>query len=78
MHLLYEEVYLWMFKEGFGRLMFERKLYFWLILGGGTYHVPQRGDPYIRYTLVGERNLSIVIYLDPERAYSNLYLKSSL
>ena len=34
---------LWMFKEGFGRLMFERKLYFWLILGGGTYHVPQRG-----------------------------------
>ena len=43
MHLLYQEVYLWMFKEGFGRLMFERKLYFWLILGGGTYHVPQRG-----------------------------------
>ena len=57
-----------MFKEGFGRLMFERKLYFWLILGGGTYHVPQRGDPYIRYTLVSERNLSIVIYLDPEES----------
>ena len=36
------------------------------------------GDPYIRYTLVSERNLSIVIYLDPGSAYSNLYLKSSL
>ena len=35
------------------------------------------GGIHIRYTL-RERNLSIVIYLDPERAYSNLYLKSSL
>ena len=26
------------------------------------------GDPYIRYTLVSERNLSIVIYLDPEES----------
>lgn len=56
-----------MFKEGLGRWMFERKLYFWLILGAGTYHVPQRGGIHIRYTL-RERNLSIVIYLDPEES----------
>ena len=64
-----------MFKEGLGRLMFERKLYFWLILGAGTYHVPRRrggGDPCIRYTL-RERNLSIVIYLDPEEEESPLF-----
>ena len=70
-------VYLQMFKEGLGRLMFERKLYFWLILGCGTYHVPrERGGIHMRYTL-GERNLSIVRYLDPE-LHSNLYLKSGL
>ena len=55
MHLLYQEVYLWMFKEGFGRLMFERKLYFWLILGAGTYHVPQRegGSIYAIHSVKG-------------------------
>ena len=62
-----------MFKEGLGRLMFERKLYFWLILGCGTYHVPrERGGIHMRYTL-GERNLSIVIYLDPEEEESPLF-----
>ena len=63
-----------MFKEGLGRLMFERKLYFWLILGAGTYHVPQRGEGgiHIRYTL-GKRNLSIVIYLDPESLFKPLF-----
>ena len=52
-----------MFKERFGRLMFERKLYFWLILGGGTYHVPQRGDPYIRYTLVSVKGTYLLWYI---------------
>ena len=31
------------------------------------------GDPYIRYTLVSERNLSIVIYLDPESLFKPLF-----
>ena len=53
--------------------MFERKLYFWLILGAGTYHVPQRGGGiHIRYTH-RERNLSIVIYLDPESLFKPLF-----
>ena len=41
--------------------------------GRGTYHVPQRGGGiHIRYTH-RERNLSIVIYLDPESLFKPLF-----
>ena len=64
-------------QRGLGKIDVWKEIVFLVNFGRWDLSCSSEGGIHIRYTL-RERNLSIVIYLDPERAYSNLYLKSGL